>query len=134
MRRTPLMALAVAAVVLLLAGGAVLAKAITCTGGPCIGTKRVDSIAGTTGNDEISGRGGNNHIIGDYPYFSGAGDDSIWDFVGSGDIDQVFAGKGNDSIQVKDGDDLDTVDCGSGKDEDVADPGDNVAGNCEKVS
>jgi hypothetical protein len=53
---------------------------------------------------------------------------------GGGDIDQVFAGKGNDFIEVIDGDPLDEVDCGPGKDEVKADPGDTVAANCEKVS
>ncbi len=53
---------------------------------------------------------------------------------GGGDIDQVFGGKGNDHIEVQDGDALDEVDCGPGKDEVFADPGDTVAANCEKVS
>jgi Ca2+-binding RTX toxin-like protein len=80
-------------------------------------------------------------ITGDFPFLSGAGndtvrggagDDTIRDFTGGGDVDQVFGGKGNDQIEVSDGDALDEVDCDPGKDVVYADPGDTVAGNCEK--
>ena len=143
MNRTRMLAVLLMAAVLLIASGAAVAKSVDCTGGPCIGTKRDDSLRGTTGNDEISGRGGNDAIFGDFPLGSGIGndtirggdgDDTIWDFVGSGDLDQVFGGKGNDSIQVADGDNLDKVDCGASRDEVLADQGDTVAANCEKRS
>jgi Ca2+-binding RTX toxin-like protein len=146
MNRMTMLAVVLVTAALLVASGVVLAKDVSCgppASGPCVGTRKADGLFGTTGNDEISGRGGNDTIIGDFPYFSGAGndtirgsdgDDSLYDFNGGGDIDQVFGGKGNDFIQVADGDGLDEVDCGAGKDEVKADPGDTVAANCEKVS
>ena len=57
----------VIATALALGAGAAFAAYINCTGGPCVGTKRVDSIVGTIGHDEISGRGGNDSITGDFP-------------------------------------------------------------------
>src|SRR5438477_12740352 len=117
MNRTTMGALVLVAIMLLLAGGVVLAKNIDCSGGSCVGTKRGDGINGTTG-DFMYFRGD-----GDDTIYSGGGDDYIWDFNGGGDVDRDIRGKGNDTINVKDGDNLDEVDCGPGKDEVFADPG-----------
>jgi Ca2+-binding RTX toxin-like protein len=129
---------------LLLASGVVLAKNFSCgppTDGPCVGTKKGDSIVGTAGDDEINGRGGNDTLIGD-PIGStgddlisgGGGNDGISDPFEGNDVDTIFGGKGDDTINVREGaafsDNPDIVDCGPGIDAVVVDPGDTRL-NCE---
>jgi Ca2+-binding RTX toxin-like protein len=131
--------LALLTATLLLTGGVVLAKGFSCgppTDGPCVGTKRGDSIVGTEGDDEIKGRRGNDTLIGDFSagtgddlILGGAGDDGISDPFDGEDVDTIFGGNGNDTINVREGaafsDTPDVVDCGPG-DHDVviADPTD----------
>jgi Ca2+-binding RTX toxin-like protein len=126
---------------LLVAGGAVLAKNIDCPGGLCTGTKKADSLVGTTGDDEIVGRGSNDTLIGDPANSTGddllrggSGDDAISDPFDGADVDTVFGGKGNDTINVREGasggDDPDVVDCGPGTDAVIVD-GNDTRLNCE---
>jgi Ca2+-binding RTX toxin-like protein len=140
MKRNLILALVVVTA-LLLAGGAVLARNIDCTGGLCTGTKRADSIVGTAGADEIVGRAGNDTLIGDPANSTGddlirggAGNDAISDPFDGADVDTIFGGKGNDTINVREGasggDNPDIVDCGPGTDTVVVDPTDQRA-NCE---
>jgi Ca2+-binding RTX toxin-like protein len=144
MNRTTMLALLMMAVVLLLASGVVLAKDFSCDPTierPCVGTKKGDSIVGTAGDDEINGRGGNDTLIGD-PIGStgddlisgGGGNDGISDPFEGNDVDTIFGGKGDDTINVREGaafsDNPDIVDCGPGIDAVVVDPGDTRL-NCE---
>jgi|SRR5215216_784789 len=77
-------------------------------------TQRNDQIAGHSGDDEINA---NVFSVTETP-------------GGDGDVDKVKGNKGEDFIDVADGDDLDTADGGKNTDTCVADPGDNVI-NCE---
>jgi Ca2+-binding RTX toxin-like protein len=138
MTRTTIFALIVVTVMLLLAGGAVLAKDVTCTGGECLGTKRADTIAGTTGNDQIragaggddiDGNGGSDVIRG------GLGNDTIDVSGADSQRDTIFGGEGDDVIGVEDNNSADKVDCGPGKDTVVLEKGVDTVTNCEtKVS
>src|SRR5829696_4064552 len=91
---------------LLLAGGVVLAKTIECGGGPCVGTKRADTMTASSPADQINGRGGNDLIdssLGDDEVRGGGGDDTIIDNIPLSDVDTIFGGKGNDEIDVREG-------------------------------
>lgn len=57
-------------------------------------------------------------------------DDEIEDTRGP---DSIFAGDGDDEIDVQGGSTSDEVNCGSGKDKVTADPEDETARNCERV-
>jgi len=122
---------------LVLASGAVLAKTIECGGGPCVGTKRADTMTASSPADQITGRGGNDLIdssLGDDEVRGGGGDDTIIDNIPLSDVDTIFGGKGNDEIDVREGaaggDNPDFVDCGPGIDVVFADPTDTRL-NCE---
>ena len=122
---------------LLLTGGVVLAKNIDCTGGPCVGTKKADTFRGSGVADQITGRGGNDLIDsgeGDDEVRGGGGADVITDNVPVPDVDTIFGGKGNDSIDVREGaafnDNPDFVDCGPGIDTVFFDANDTRL-NCE---
>ena len=137
MNRTTIVALLVVTVALLLAGGTVLAKNITCTGGPCNGTKRADQITGSVVADTINGRGGADTIEGgngNDTIDGGGGNDTITDFdPGVPDIDTINGGNGNDIIDVREGDvndAQDDVDCGPGTDTVFFDATD-LRANCE---
>ncbi|HEX5991006.1 MAG TPA: hypothetical protein VFY70_00435 [Thermomicrobiales bacterium] len=137
MNRTTIVALLVVAVALLLGSGVVLAKNITCTGGPCVGTKKADIMIGSAGTDQIKGRGGAdgiNGFNGDDTIDGGGGNDSIGDQLGTvPDVDHITGGKGNDIIDVREGDVNDTpdqVDCGPGTDTVFVDATDTRL-NCE---
>src|SRR5215208_2502301 len=114
MNRMTMLALLVA-MALLLVSGVVLARIIDCTGGLCTGTRKADNIVGTTGDDEINGRRGFDTLIGDP---SGGGEDDITDNFPGNDVDTIFGGNGNDTINVREGaafsDTPDVVDCGPG--------------------
>ena len=122
MNRKTIVALTVVALALLLAGGVVMARSITCTGGPCNGTKRADQITGSVVVDTINGRGGGDTIEGgngNDTINGGGGNDTIDDFGNVPDVDTITGGKGNDTIDVREGDPNDAqdkVDCGPGTD------------------
>ena len=144
MNRPTMLALLMVAVALLLASGVVLAKDFACdptTERPCVGTKKGDNIIGTAGDDEINGRGGNDTIAGDSFISSGddlirggGGNDDISDPSIGNDVDTIFGGKGDDTINVREGADFsdnpDVIDCGPGIDTVFVDPGDTRL-NCE---
>jgi Ca2+-binding RTX toxin-like protein len=118
MRRAVLLLLAVATVLVVLAG-AVVAADSTCDGGGCVGTRGTDTITGSSGDDLIAGLEGNDTIN------SGSG------------RDVVYGDEGDDTINVRitgplgpgDGDE---VHCGPGKrDRVLYDSADTVAKDCE---
>ena len=88
------------------------------------GTKAPEIIHGGGGNDTISAGGGADAAYGD------AGNDRL---DGGPGRDKLFGGKGNDTVVAFDGGAVDTIDCGSGKDQARADRKD-VVRNCEKVT
>jgi hypothetical protein len=91
-----------------------------------------DRLNGGAGNDTISGDAGNDVIIGgrgDDTLLGGAGKDRI---SGGPGADVIAAGLGNDVVRVRDGA-VDQVNCGPGHDRVIADPQDQVAGDCEVV-
>ena len=138
MKRNVILALVVMTA-LLLAGGAVLAKSVTCTGGPCDGTKRADQITGSVLADTINGRRGGDTIDGgngNDTINGGGGNDTIVDNGNVPDIDNITGGDGNDTINVREGDPNDAqdkVDCGPGTDTVFIDSTD-LRINCEIVN
>jgi len=118
MPRQTLVALAVVAMALLLVGGVVLAKSISCTAGvTCNGSKKADTITGSIGADTITG----------------GGNDRITDIGVVPDVDIITGGSGDDIIDVREGDVNDTpdfVDCGPGTDTVFVDANDTRL-NCE---
>ena len=136
MHRTTLVALAVVAMTLLLVGGVVLAKSITCTGGTCNGTKKADTITGSVVADTINGRGGADTIDGgngNDTINGGGGNDRITDIGVVPDVDIITGGNGDDIIDVREGalnDAPDKVDCGPGIDTVFVDANDTRL-NCE---
>jgi len=137
MKRNVILALVVMTA-LLLAGGAVLAKSITCTGGECLGTKGADTIAGSPGNDQIRGGAGRDVIDGNGGgdvIRGGGGNDTITAIGLDSQRDTIFGGKGDDQIGVEENNSADTVDCGPGQDTVVLEKGVDTVTNCEtKVS
>jgi Ca2+-binding RTX toxin-like protein len=125
---------------LLLVGGVVLAKSITCTGGLCNGTKQADQITGSIGADTINGRGRGDTIdggTGNDTINGGRGNDTIVDNDSNvPDIDVITGGDGNDTIDVREGDPNDAqdkVDCGPGTDTVFIDSTD-LRPNCEIIN
>ncbi len=111
----------VAAAVLALVGGVVLAETKTCATFECGGTRGADTltgndaqrdlIAGLEGNDQIDGRGGSDTLYGD------EGNDTIRDDSGALDADTVYGDEGNDTVHVNEFNGAsagDTVNCGPG--------------------
>ena len=141
MKRTAMLALGVVVLAGLLAGGTTLAKDIICKSGHCVGTERADTMQGAAGNDVLVGRRGNDTILGDREgtpagndvLRGGAGKDLLFDGSRIVDTDTVFGGKGDDRIDVKEGDNtVDEVACGPGQDTVFADPSDQLT-DCEIV-
>src|SRR5215207_4735682 len=137
MPRTTLVALAVVAMALLLVGGVVLAKSLSCTAGiTCNGTKKADTITGSVVADTINGRGGADTIdggTGNDTITGGGGNDRITDIGVVPDIDIITGGNGDDIIDVREGalnDAQDNVDCGPGIDTVFIDATD-LRANCE---
>jgi Ca2+-binding RTX toxin-like protein len=87
------------------------------------GDETPNTLVGTSNDDAIYGYGGADHIDG------WGGDDTL--HLGGGK-DKGRGGRGNDQIHAVDGS-KDDIYCGSGSDGVKANPGDNVAGGCEKV-
>jgi Ca2+-binding RTX toxin-like protein len=104
-----------------------------------------DSVYGGNGEDQLSGEGGDDELLGgdEDDWLNGGGgddelnggedDDRMFDRA-ENDFDIVWSGSGNDVIDVEDRDRRDHVHCGSGQDKVKADPGDDVASGCERVS
>ena len=113
MRRVTLIVAAVAMMVSLLAVVAYAAESQgTDNDDWLIESQRSDQIAGHRGDDSIDA---GYYDIGDTP-------------GGKGDRDIVKGNRGEDDINVQDGDGLDTANGGRGVDECAADPGDDVKG------
>ena len=126
----------------------------------CKGTDGPDNITGTFSKDYIEGLAGNDKIDGGYgddTIWGGAGTDTIYGgynsdtIYGDEDNDTIYGGYNRDTIYGGGGQDtilgendadtiyavdgeVDTINCGSGTDTVTADPNDNVAANCEKVT
>jgi Ca2+-binding RTX toxin-like protein len=148
--------LSVALVALLLvAAFAATALAVTRNGGPgpdrLVGTSGADRLNGRGGNDRLGGRGGpdrlnggsgNDLLFGDAGrdvLAGGPGNDQL---LGGGGSDRLMGGRGadvflggggNDSISARDGRG-ERISCGPGRDTVVADRGDGVSRDCERVS
>jgi hypothetical protein len=88
------------------------------------GTLLDDIIKETQRNDQISGRAGDDDINANvFPVTQTA--------TGVGDVDKVKGNRGEDIIDVDDGDNLDVADGGKDTDECDSDPGDTVI-RCEQ--
>jgi len=98
------------------AGGVALAKVITCSGGPCVGTDKADMITGSPKKNTINAKKGSDNID-----------------ASQGGRDTVKGGGGADQIIVRDATagSRDTVECGGGQDTVFADPDDKIASDCE---
>lgn len=102
-----------------------------------VGSDQGDQIRTDDLGDEIDGKGGNDVIeagYGDDRIVGGPGQDAINADAGSGACNfLVCRGPyGNDHVNVRDGE-KDSVTCGVGTDTVIADPIDEIAGDCENV-
>jgi Domain of unknown function DUF11/RTX calcium-binding nonapeptide repeat (4 copies) len=115
-----------------------------------IGSPCRDVLRGGGGQDAIFGLGGRDLLVGGSSkdwldggdggdrLFGQAGDDTLRGDLGGdvlnggGGSDAFFGGQGNDLIQARD-DIRDSVRCGPGRDRVVADRGDRVDSDCERV-
>jgi Ca2+-binding RTX toxin-like protein len=102
-----------------------------------VGSDQGDQLRTDDLGDEIDGRGGNDSIeagYGDDRIVGGPGQDTINADAGSGACNfLVCRGPyGNDRVEARDGE-KDSVTCGVGTDTVVADPVDEIAGDCENV-
>ena len=84
-----------------------------------------DRVAGDAGNDTVNGNSGNDSIKGN------SGNDRI---TGSTGRDRISAGSGKDRVNARDGRAGDRIACGIGRDSVLADPGDRVSRDCERVT
>ena len=95
---------ALAAVLTLALAGVALAKSVQCTTANCRGTSHEDRLFERVGNgleDNIHGWGGKD----------------VEDATGStNDTDNLFGGRGDDTLRATDGDGLDTLNGGKGTD------------------
>ena len=87
------------------------------------GEDGADVLIGHRGYDGLSGGDGRDRII---------GDDSFDEIDGGAGRDFVSAGSGPDDLYMEDGT-RDEIHCGPGQDGVLADPGDEVANDCENV-
>ena len=106
----------------------------TITGGPV-----ADILDGGTGNDIIDGGDGDDFIsggFGDDQLSGGRGNDRILGNAGNDRInggagqDNIDGGTGDDTIDTRDGE-VDTIDCGLGRDTLLRNPND-IAKRCER--
>jgi hypothetical protein len=122
------------------------------TSGPdeLIGTPQADVLNGRGGNDELRGRAGNDVLRGNGgadDIYAGGGKDRVFGGNGADDIyggggadrlnggngpDDIYGGGGNDWIYAVDTSE-DDINCGAGYDRVIANPGDDVAANCEEI-
>lgn len=115
-----LLFLSVASLMVVTAAGAAYAVTKVCDT-TCEGTKRGDTLTGTAADTTFYGK---------------RGGDRITDIAGA-DNDVVYAGSGNDTVNVEDNvqgnnkDNADYVDCGPGYDTVFFDPGSDTVVNCE---
>jgi Ca2+-binding RTX toxin-like protein len=122
MRR--ILVVVVVGVVLLVMGAGVVwaATLITCPGGECPGTKGPDLMTGTDADDTIASLRGSDQIID----------------TAKQDIDTVAGGRGNDTIDVREGNkglvNRDFVNCGGGQDTVFFDEGSDTVVRCEKTN
>jgi len=96
------------------------------------GDKSADCLIGQAGSDKINGDGGNDVIragSSNDKVSGGTGDDNIRAQDGN---DNVSGGTGNDTIKLQ-GQGVDKVNCGSGKDSVIGDSKDTISSSCEKV-
>ena len=121
--RKPMMALALAVVLIPLFATAALAagRIIQCTGAPCYGGKGDDRILERIGN-------GKDDLI--YPT---GGDDLVLAGRYTNDADVVTGGGGFDKINVADGDTLDTANGGRGRDLCIVDSKKEAGSSCASV-
>jgi RTX calcium-binding nonapeptide repeat (4 copies) len=121
-------------------------------GGECTGTPQDDIITGTSESDTIHGRSGSDQLFGELgndtlfgdgrgdtlsggggsnQYHGASGPDTIIANESSGldEVEEIFAGPGNDVINAFDGQ-PDVIDCGSGADRVSIDSADDLALNC----
>ena len=163
MRRMALVCTVMAAGVLLLSGVAI-AKQIQgdAKNNRLVGTERRDFIYGFGGNDTINGRGSDDELYGSQGRDSISGNDGVDEIYGGSANDTVRGGDGDDEVSGGSGTDElsggrgfdylsgggnsdtivsvdgrsnDTVSCGPGIDDQVlADEGDGVSGDCERVT
>jgi RTX calcium-binding nonapeptide repeat (4 copies) len=127
---TPLLGLAIAAVMVLALGAASASAAGSC-GGSQAGSKGANSIRGSAGADKLSGGPGADGLTakrGPDCLSGGRGPDQL--LAGPG-LDQVSAGPGRDLVSAQDGL-AETIDCGPGDDLVSADASDTPVG-CETV-
>jgi hypothetical protein len=95
-----------------------------------VGGPLADRLFGLAGNDLLRGRAGDDLLDG------GAGRDRIFGdrgadlLIGGRGRDRLVGGRGGDRIRARDGQ-LDTVDCGAGRDRALADRRDRVSRSCE---
>lgn len=116
MKRTTLLATMIAALTLVFAGVA-LAAVIN-------GNNANNELYGTNGPDTIRGFGGVDDLYG------GGGNDRL---IGGTGGDDYYGGPGNDRIRSVDNSPDDVV-CGPGFDRVIANPGEDVARDCERVA
>jgi Ca2+-binding RTX toxin-like protein len=146
MRRTVLLFAFVLSGILLVTGVA-FARVISCSVGAaeCEGTRRADTMHGTSLHDKMLGKGGDDVMYG------GDGNDGV---KGKVDDDKIFGGpaddlvkggNGRDRIKGGEGDDIvrggshsvtndgsvDVLRCGPGKDDVYYTPGVDVVSGCE---
>jgi Ca2+-binding RTX toxin-like protein len=121
------------------------ASAVMRSGGPgndtLNGTKRADTLLGRGGNDLLRGRAGNDRLQGGPGadrLNGGPGQDVLAGDAGGDRLnggpggDTLLGGAGPDIISARDGT-VDTIVCGQGRDRVIADFGDQVAGDCERI-
>jgi hypothetical protein len=87
------------------------------------GTPQDETLLGSSGTDVLRGRRGDDRVVGRW------GADTV---SGGRGNDRLRGGRGGDSILARD-DRWDAIDCGSGVDVVVADLGDQVSPDCERV-
>src|SRR5215210_781100 len=99
MRKIAMLVGAVALLTMLFAGVA-LARNFTCTDDPCYGTTSADTIF------ERAGDGASDTI------YARQGADNVDATTFTNDVDRLFGQRGNDRLDARDGDTLDTVNGG----------------------